>query len=383
MIRNSTCMNAHPEGCRRQVRDQIDHVRNEGSIAGPRNVLVIGASTGYGLASRIVSTFACGAPTIGVYYERPGSEKRSGTAGWYNSLAFDKAANQASVYSHSINGDAFSDEIKDQTIEEIQARLGSVDLVVYSLAAPMRVDPKTGETYRSVIKPIGESFTSQTADPFTGEITEFSVDPASDEEIEATIKVMGGEDWKLWIERLLAAGVLSPDAFTVAYSYIGPPATNPMYRHGTIGRAKEHLEKTAGELRVTLADISGKAFVSVNKALVTRASAVIPVVPLYISLLYRVMKDKQIHENCIHQIYRLFNDRLYGGSDVSVDENGRIRMDDYEMREDVQKEVERLWESIGTKPIEEIADFAGYRETFLQFHGFDVDGINYDADVIP
>ena len=400
MIRNSICMNAHPVGCGIQVNEQIQYVRTQGSIPGPKSALIIGASTGYGLASRIASSFACGAPTIGVSYERPGSEKRSGTAGWYNSVAFDHAARVGGIDSTSINGDAFSDEVKQQAIDAIRRTTGTVDLVIYSLAAPVRTDPVTGITYKSVLKPIGESFSSRTADPFTGETSEFTIEPAADEEIEATVKVMGGEDWRLWIEALADAGVLSEGATTVAYSYIGPPATQSMYRHGTIGRAKEHLENTASELNNFLDSLNGRAFVSVNKALVTRASAVIPVVPLYISLLYRVMKEKSIHENCIHQVYRLFRDRLFVPSvskdvtqDVTnpsrrydpplTDDVGRIRMDDYEMREDVQREVAELWERTENEDANKLADFAGYRETFLQFHGFDVNGVDYSADVAP
>ena len=382
MIRNGICMNAHPEGCAIQVANQIKYVQEQGRIDGTKSALIIGSSTGYGLASRIVSSFACGAPTIGVYYERPGTEKRSGTAGYYNTIAFDAIAAREGIGSTSINGDAFSNEIKDQVIDEIKAMGRKIDLVVYSLAAPVRTDPATGETYRSVIKPIGEHFTSISADPFSRKIIECSLEPATDEEIEATTKVMGGEDWSLWLDSLKLSDVLAEGAKTVAYSYIGPPATHAMYRNGTIGRAKEHLEKTAAQLTDSLSEIGGRAFVSVNKALVTRASAVIPVVPLYISLLYRVMKEKNLHENCIHQIYRLYSDRLYK-DDVPTDDEGRIRMDDYEMREDVQREVDDLWKSIGDTNVNQIADFNGYQETFFKFHGFGVDGVDYAREVTP
>ena len=382
MIRNGICMNAHPDGCAIQVADQIKYVQDQGLIDGTKSALIIGSSTGYGLASRIVSSFACGAPTIGVFYERPGTEKRSGTAGYYNTNSFDAIAKEKGIESVSINGDAFSNEIKDQVIDEIKATGRKIDLVVYSLAAPVRTDPSTGVTYRSVIKPIGEPFTSISADPFTREIIECSLEPATDEEIEATTKVMGGEDWMLWLDALRQADVLDTGTTTVAYSYIGPPATHAMYRNGTIGRAKEHLEKTAAELTDSLATLGGRAYVSVNKALVTRASAVIPVVPLYISLLYRVMKEKKLHENCIHQIYRLYSDRLYSG-EVATDDEGRIRMDDFEMREDVQGEVDALWKNLADTDVNAIADFDGYQETFLEFHGFGVEGVDYEREVTP
>ncbi len=386
MVRNGICMNAHPEGCRVQVRKQIEYVKNQGPIDGPKNVLVVGSSTGYGLAGRIVATFGCGANTVGLFYERPGSEKRSGTSGWYNTAAFDDAASREGYLASSINGDAFSDEIKEQTVSTIKESYGPIDLVVYSLAAPVRTDPETGETYRSVIKPIGEPFESKSCDPMTGEVQDLKVEPATEDEVEATVKVMGGEDWKRWIVHLSDAGVLAAGVKTVAFSYIGPPSTQGVYRDGTIGKAKEHLEKTAVELNRNLSESGGEAYVSVNKALVTRASAVIPVVPLYISLLYKVMKDKGIHENCIHQIYRLFSDRLYrngGVGEVPVDEAGRIRMDDLEMRDEVQAEVERLWKLVGKEDLEHIADLQGYRDTFLEFHGFGVDGVDYEKDVEP
>ena len=382
MIRNGICMNAHPEGCAIQVADQIKYVQEQGPIDGTKFALIVGSSTGYGLASRIVSSFACGAPTIGVFFERPGTDKRSGTAGYYNTNAFGAIAKEEGIDARSINGDAFSTEIKEQVIDEIKASGRKIDLVIYSLAAPVRTDPSTGVTYRSVIKPIGEAFHSISADPFSRELVECSLEPATEEEIEATTKVMGGEDWAIWLDVLQRADVLDKGVSTVAYSYIGPPATHAMYRNGTIGRAKEHLEETAARLTSSLAGIDGRAFVSVNKALVTRASAVIPVVPLYISLLYRVMKEKQLHENCIHQIYRLYSDRLYQDQ-VPTDDEGRIRMDDYEMREDVQREVDDLWKSIDSTGVDQIADFDGYQETFLKFHGFGVDGVDYDREVTP
>ena len=374
-------MNAHPIGCSAQVDEQIAYVKSQGRIHGTKSALIIGSSTGYGLASRIVAAFGCEAPTVGVFYERPGAEKRTGTAGWYNTNAFDQRAKEADLAASSINGDAFSDEIMEQVTETIRSQSGTVDLVVYSLASPVRTDPATGVTYRSVIKPIGEPFESFTADPFTGELTTCNISPATPEEIESTIQVMGGSDWRRWIEHLRNEGVLAKGVKTVAYSYIGPPSTKPMYRNGTIGRAKVDLEATADGLSEKLSSLDGSAYISVNKALVTRASAVIPVVPLYIALLYRAMKAQNIHEDCIRQMQRLFADRLYSGSAVAVDDEGRIRMDDREMRADIQKEVDDIWQNIEKADLSSVADFEGYRKAFLQCHGFDVDGVDYEVDV--
>jgi enoyl-[acyl-carrier protein] reductase/trans-2-enoyl-CoA reductase (NAD+) len=383
MIRNNICMNAHPEGCRKDVLDQIAHVKRQGKVEnGPKNVLVIGSSTGYGLASRIVAAFGSGAKTLGISYEKEPSEKRPGTMGWYNTISFEQAAAQEGLYAQSLNGDAFSDEIKQQAIEKIQSDIGSVDLVVYSLASPVRTDPKTGETYRSVLKPIGKAFSAKSINPQTGEIKEFSIEQANEDEIQQTVKVMGGEDWMLWIKALKQAGVLSQGAKTVAYSYIGPEVTRAVYREGTIGQAKEHLEDSAQAITNELSDLHGQAFVSVNKALVTRASAVIPVVPLYLALLFKVMKQKGIHEGCIEQMDRLFRDRLFKDS-VPVDEKGRIRMDDWEMRDDVQGEVDKLWPEVTSENIHQIGDLEGYHQDFLNIHGFGREDIDYDADVSP
>ena len=383
MVRNNVCMNAHPVGCEIMVRRQVEHVSSRPAIEGPRRVLILGASTGYGLASRIVAAYGCGAETIGVFYERPGSEKRTGSSGWYNDLAFAREASESGIWAESINGDAFSDEVKDLAASVIRERWGVADLVVYSLAAPVRRDPRTGVTYRSVIKPIGETFKSLTVDPMSEEVTEVTIEPAALDEIDATVKVMGGEDWSQWIRHLLDQDVLATGATTLAYSYIGPEATRPLYREGTIGRAKEDLERTARELDTDLELDGGRALVSVNKALITRASAVIPVVPMYVSLLYRIMKEKGLHENCIGQIYRLFADKLFADADIPVDSAGRIRMDDREMRADVQERIERLWKRAGSPEFGTIADLATYRRTFLQFHGFDVDGVDYGAEVTP
>ncbi|MBN1686326.1 MAG: trans-2-enoyl-CoA reductase family protein [Spirochaetales bacterium] len=383
MVRNNICVTAHPVGCEHQVHAQIAYAKGHPVENGPKNTLVIGSSTGYGLASRIVAAYSAGAPTFGVFFERPGAEKRSGSAGWYNNRAFENAARRDGLAAFSINGDAFSDTVKDEVAELIRKSSKTVDMIVYSLAAPVRTDPETGITYRSVIKPIGSSFNARTLDPETRQIIDFHQDPATEEEIESTVKVMGGEDWQRWIEFLGKRGVLAPGTVTLAYSYIGPPFTGRIYRQGTIGMAKDHLERTAGVIDAMLKRSGGRAFVSVNKALVTRASAVIPVVPLYISILYKVMKSKGIHEDCIHQIVRLFRERLYANGDIPVDEEGRIRLDDLEMRPDVQAEIADSMEKISDDNLQDIADLDGYWKAFLRFHGFGIDGVDYSADVAP
>lgn len=382
-IRGFICTTAHPEGCAQHVQEQIDYVKSQPKIAGPKKVLVIGASTGYGLASRIVATFGAGADTIGVFFERPGSEKRTASAGWYNTAAFEKAARAEGYIAKSINGDAFSHEIKAETIALIKEQFGQVDMVVYSLASPRRTHPETGETFSSVLKPIGATYTNKTVDTNSGEVTEVSIDPATEEEIRHTVAVMGGEDWEMWIQALDEAGVLAAGATTVAYSYIGPEITHAVYREGTIGRAKDHLEATAHRLHERLSANGGRAYVSVNKALVTQSSAAIPVVPLYISLLFKVMKEKGVHEGCIEQLYRLFAERLYVDGDVTVDEDGRIRLDDLEMRDDVQAEVDALWDKVNTDNLHELSDFAGYQAEFLKLFGFGLDGVDYSAETNP
>lgn len=378
MIRNNMCMNAHPKGCELHVKEQIDYVHKQGVIPGPKRVLVIGGSAGYGLASRIVAAFGCGAGTICVAYEREPNEKRPGSAGWYAATAFDAEAREAGLAAETVFADAFSHETKKQTAEKIRELLGTVDLVVYSLASGVRVDPDTGEHYRSVLKPLRQTYRNTTVDPMTGELSEAEIAPATEEEAAATVKVMGGEDWELWINTLEAEGLLAESALTVAYSYIGPELTRPVYREGTIGRAKDHLEATARSLDTRMKQHGGRAFVSVNKALVTRASAVIPVVPLYLGVLYRIMKDKKLHEGCIEQMYRLFSERLY--TDPVVDEQGRIRLDDWEMREDVQAEVDRIWSTVTSENLDQLADLEGYRSEFLQLHGFGYQEINYDEE---
>ncbi|MBB6502528.1 enoyl-ACP reductase FabV [Pedobacter cryoconitis] len=379
-IRGFICLTAHPEGCEQNIVNQINYVKSKGAIAGPKRVLVIGASTGFGLASRITSAFGSDASTIGVYFEKPPAPGKTASPGWYNTAAFETKAQEAGLYAKSINGDAFSDEIKQKTIELIKADLGQVDLVIYSLASPRRTHPKTGVVYNSVLKPIGQGFSNKTVDFHTGVISEISIQSANEEEIENTVAVMGGEDWGFWIEDLKAAGLLAEGATTVAYSYIGPSVTEPVYRKGTIGRAKDDLEATAFSITEKLKDLNGKAFVSVNKALVTQASSAIPVIPLYISLLYKVMKENGTHEGCIEQIQRLFQDRLYTGAEVPTDSNGRIRIDDLEMDAAVQAKVSELWAEATTESLPEIGDLAGYKKDFLNLFGFDVAGVNYEIE---
>jgi enoyl-[acyl-carrier protein] reductase/trans-2-enoyl-CoA reductase (NAD+) len=383
-IRGFICTTAHPAGCAAHVQEQIDYSRRKGALEGmPKRVLVIGASTGYGLASRIVPAFAGGAATLGVFFEKPGEDGRTGSAGWYNSVAFERAAKAAGLYAKSLNGDAFSNAIKEQTIATIKADLGQVDGVIYSLASPRRTHPKTSVTHKSVLKPIGEAYTNKTVDTDKGLVNEVSIEPANEAEIADTVAVMGGEDWEMWIDALEKAGALADGATTVAYSYIGPDLTWAIYRHGTIGRAKEDLEATAARLDQRLAAKSGKAFVSVNKALVTQASSAIPVVPLYISLLYKVMKAHGTHEGCIEQIYRLFADRLRAGANPQLDEKGRIRIDDWEMRDEIQCEVAALWPKVATENLAELSDIAGYRAEFLKLFGFGLAGVDYEAEVDP
>jgi len=381
-IRGFICVTAHPQGCAAHVEEQIAFVKSQKPIEGcPKRVLVVGASTGYGLASRIVPAFSAGAATIGVFYERPFENGKPGTAGWYNSVAFENAATREGVYAKSINGDAFSDDIKKQTIEMIKADLGQIDVLIYSLASPRRTHPKTGVTARSVLKPIGEAFTAKTVDPDKGIVSDITIEPATELEQSDTVLVMGGEDWKLWVEALEEAGVVAENFDTVAYSYIGPELTWEVYRNGTIGKAKEHLEATAKELQVKLQPKGGRAYVSVNKALVTQASSAIPVVPLYISILYKLMKEKGTHEGCIEQVQRLFATQLYNGNQPALDDKGRIRVDDWEMLPDIQEAVKELWPQITTENLEALSDIVGYREEFLKLFGFGLPGVDYDAEV--
>jgi len=383
-IRGFICTTAHPEGCASHVREQIECVRKDGPITnGPKSVLVIGASTGYGLASRIAAAFGAGSSTIGVFFERPAEGSRTATAGWYNSAAFEKEAAAAGLYARSFNGDAFSDEMKATVVDAIRQDLGSVDLVIYSLASPRRVHPKTGEVYSSCLKPIGQPYSNKNVNTGTGAISEITIEPANEEEIRQTVAVMGGEDWEMWMDALQQGGVLAPGVKTVAYSYIGPELTWPIYRDGTIGKAKEDLERAARALDAKLADLGGKAWISVNKALVTQASSAIPVVPLYISLLYKIMKEKGTHEECAAQMNRLFRDRLFGQGTPSPDDAGRIRLDDWEMAADIQSLIADRWKVVGQENLETLADLEGYRASFLRLFGFGLDGVDYGADCDP
>ena len=379
-MRGFICLTAHPAGSAKNVKNQIEYVQSKGTIDGAKRVLVIGASTGFGLASRISSAFGCNAATIGVFFEKPPTEGRTASPGWYNSAAFENEAAQAGLYAKSINGDAFSNEVKQQTIDLIKADLGQIDLIIYSLASPVRTHPETGVLYRSVLKPIGKTFTNKTVDFHTGNVSQVSIEPATNEDIENTVTVMGGEDWAMWIDALQSENLLAPNAKTVAYSYIGPQVTEAVYRKGTIGRAKDDLEATAFIITKKLEAQGGKAFVSVNKALVTQASSAIPVIPLYISLLYKIMKEKQIHEGCIEQIQRLYSQRLFSGGAIPTDENGRIRIDDWEMRDDIQDQIVHLWQEATTETLPASGDLAGYKSDFLNLFGFGFDGVDYDLD---
>jgi len=380
-IRENVCLNAHPAGCFRQVEDQVRYVTDRERVDGPQRVLIIGASNGYGLAARIVSTFASGASTVGLAYERPAKGKRAASAGWYNNEAFTMLAERNGHALWTLNGDAFADEIKAEIADCIRENLGQIDLLVYSIAAPRRLDPQTGELYSSVIKPIGQAYTAKTVDFLTGKMRTEPATPASEEQVAQTIKVMGGEDWNLWIDRLLEADLLAEGVQTIAFSYIGPDLTRGIYRDGTIGKAKEDLEQHTGSINTKLGSLSGRAVIGVQKALVTRASAVIPAVPLYISLLYKVMKAKGLHENCIQQIYRLYHDFLFSAEPAATDEAGRLRLDDWEMRDDVQAEVAELWLRVNEENVAQLADLDGFREEFLRHHGFGIPEIDYEQEV--
>lgn len=383
-IRGFICTTAHPIGCAKNVQEQIDYVKRQPAINGPKKVLVIGASTGYGLASRITVAFAAKAATLGVFFERAAEPKRTATAGWYNSIAFEKAAKTAGLYAKSINGDAFSDEIRRQAVALIKKDLGQVNCVIYSLASPRRVHPKTGEVFKSVLKPKEIPYTNKSIDFEKNEVIEVTLPAATQQEIDQTIAVMGGEDWQMWMDALEKEKLLAPGTVTVAYSYIGPEVTKAVYRNGTIGAAKNHLEQTAHQLDARMKRINGRALVSVNKALVTQSSSAIPFIPLYFILLMKVMKAKGVHEDCIQQIYRLFAKKIYAGKNfdqIPVDKEGRVRIDDMEMREDVQKEVMGAWKNVSTQNVHDIADVKGYNDDFLRLFGFGLDGVDYSADV--
>ncbi|UWW97485.1 MAG: trans-2-enoyl-CoA reductase family protein [Candidatus Cardinium sp.] len=380
-VRGYLCTTAHPVGCAQNVHEQIKFITSQPPIAsGPKKVLIIGASTGYGLASRIAAAFGAKAQTIGLFFERAADGKRTASPGWYHTAAFEQAAHQAGLYAKSINGDAFSDAIKQATISLIKQDWGGgVDLVIYSLASPRRTHPQTGLSFKSTLQPIGVPYSNKTINTISGQLSDVCIEPATPEEVAATVAVMGGQDWIMWIEALLKEKLLAEAAQTIAYSYIGPKLTDPIYSKGTIGAAKKDLAAASKILQQQLHAIHGKAFISVNKALVTQASAAIPVVPLYISLLYKIMKEKKLHEGCIEQIYRLYADRLYRqDGKIPVDAEGLIRIDDWEMREDVQQAVADLWSKVNDDNVATITDFVGYRHEFYKLFGFEVEGVDYN-----
>lgn len=384
-IRGFICTTTHPTGCAANIREQIEITRQQGSVEnGPKRVLVIGASSGYGMASRITAAFGSGAATIGVFFEKPGTEKKTGTAGWYNSAAFDAEAKAAGLYSKSLNGDAFSHEAKQKTINLIKADLGQVDLVVYSLASPVRKLPDTGEVVRSCLKPIGETYRSTAINTNTDTIIEAEIEPATEEEIKDTVTVMGGEDWELWINALSEAGVLAEGCQSVAYSYIGTDITWPIYWDGALGKAKMDLDRAASEIDQKLKADDGCAHVAVLKSVVTQASSAIPVMPLYISMVFKVMKEQDVHEGCIEQINRLFRTQLYSSDgSKNLDEGNRLRLDDWELRDSVQNACREIWPKVTTENLFELTDYANYKDEFLKLFGFGIDGVDYQADVSP
>ncbi|MGF1875873.1 trans-2-enoyl-CoA reductase family protein [Photobacterium frigidiphilum] len=383
-IRGFICTTAHPVGCEENVKEQIAYTKAQGPIANaPKRVLVVGSSSGYGLSSRIAAAFGGDAATIGVFFEKPGTEKKPGTAGWYNSAAFDKLAKEEGLYSKSLNGDAFSHEAKQKTIDLIKADLGQIDMVVYSLASPVRKMPETGEVVRSSLKPMGETYTATAVDTNKDVLIEASIEPATEQEIADTVTVMGGQDWELWINALSEAGVLADGCKTVAYSYIGTEITWPIYWHGALGKAKMDLDRAASELNNKLSATGGSANVAVLKSVVTQASSAIPVMPLYIAMVFKKMREEGVHEGCMQQIYRMFTQRLYkaDGTAPEVDEENRLRLDDWELREDIQKHCRDLWSSVTNENLFEVADYQEYKDEFIKLFGFGIDSIDYDIDV--
>lgn len=381
-IKDFICTTAHPIGCAKNVEEQIEYTKTQGKLTGVQNVLVIGSSTGYGLASRIAAAYTFHAATLGVMFEKPSNGRRTATAGYYNTIAFETQAKKDGLYAKTINGDAFSPSIKEETIKQIKQDLGKIDLVIYSLAAPRRTTAD-GTTYRSSLKSIGQPFTNKSLNLRTNEVIEASISSANEEEIESTIKVMGGEDWQDWIDELVQADVLSEHALTLAYSYIGPSLTYPVYYEGTIGAAKKHLYQTAEKLNTQYANRGLRAYVSVNKALVTQSSAAIPIVPLYMAILYQVMKEKGLHEDCIQQINRLFHEKFTSIQDSPItDEQNRIRLDDWELQDEIQQEVMRRWEIVHSENVKELADIKGYWEDFYHIFGFHFEGVPYEEDVV-
>jgi enoyl-[acyl-carrier protein] reductase/trans-2-enoyl-CoA reductase (NAD+) len=385
-IRGFICTTTHPVGCEANVREQIAYTKAQGPIENaPKRVLIVGSSSGYGLSSRIAAAFGCGAATIGVFFEKPGTEKKTGTAGFYNAAAFDQCAHEAGLYAKSINGDAFSHEAKQKTIELIQQDLGQIDLIVYSLASPVRKLPDSGELVRSSLKPIGEPYTSIAVDTNRDVIIEASVEPATEQEIADTVTVMGGQDWELWVHALNDAGVLADGCKTVAYSYIGTELTWPIYWEGALGRAKMDLDRAAAALNEKLSAKGGSANVAVLKSVVTQASSAIPVMPLYIAMVFKKMRQEGVHEGCMEQIYRLFSQRLYqsGTTTPQVDEQNRFRVDDWELRDDIQQHCQDLWSQITTENLKELTDYESYKQEFLKLFGFGIASVDYDADISP
>lgn len=382
-VRGFVCVTSHPTGCAAHVQEQIDYVKSQGKIAdGPKNVLIIGSSTGYGLASRISAAFGCGSNTLGIFFERESMKGRTATAGWYNSIAFEKQAKAAGLFAKSLNGDAFSNEIKEQALEIIKNDMGGkIDLVIYSLASPRRTDPNTGEIYKSALAPIGRDYSNKYLDTDKKTIQNATLSAATDEDINNTVKVMGGEDWEIWINALLDQDLLADGCQTVAYDYIGPQVTWPIYRDGTIGQAKLDLRRAKAALNAKLEKINGIAHVSVNKAVVTQASSAIPGVNLYVTVLFKVMKEQGGHEGCVEQIYRLLKDRLYNGGETPLDDLGLIRMDDLEMLSKIQDSITATWPKIETDTIDTHCDFDGYQKEFLKLFGFGVAGVDYEEDV--
>lgn len=382
-IRGFICTTAHPTGCEHNVREQINYTKAQGPVEnGPKRVLVVGSSSGYGLASRISAAFGSDAATLGIFFEKAPTEKRTGSAGWYNAAAFDRAAHEAGLYAKSLNGDAFSNAAREKAIELIREDLGQIDLLVYSLASPVRKMPDTGETVRSVLKPIGEPFRSTAIDTNKDTIIEAEIEPATEEEVANTVTVMGGEDWALWVHALKDAGVLADNFKTVAYSYVGTDITWPIYWEGALGKAKQHLDNTAAALNEELKETGGQANIAVLKSVVTQASAAIPVMPLYLAMVFKIMKEKNLHEGCIEQINRLFRTALYGDS-AEIDEQNRYRLDDWELRDDVQQPCRDLWPKVTTENLFELTDYASYKAEFLKLFGFGVEGVDYDADISP
>jgi enoyl-[acyl-carrier protein] reductase/trans-2-enoyl-CoA reductase (NAD+) len=383
-VRGFVCVTAHPAGCAAHVKAWIDHVKAKGPIAkGPKKVLVVGASTGYGLAARVTAAFGSAADSLGIFFERPSEDGRPATPGWYNTIALTQAARAAGLYAGNLNGDAFSDDIKRQALDLVRDRLGPVDLVIYSLASPRRVHPRTGAVHKSVLKPVGAPYTNKTVDTDKGIVSQITIEPATAQEIADTTAVMGGEDWELWMNALIEARLIAPGGRSVAFSYIGPDVTWPIYKNGTIGLAKNDLERAAKAIDARLRQQGGGAFISVNKALVTQASSAIPVVPLYISILYKIMKAKGLHEGCAEQMQRFFASQLCAPGGPRFDEGGRVRLDDWEMRFDVQAAVREIWPQVTTENLAALTDIAGYRSEFLKLFGFGLAGVDYDADSEP